>query len=305
MLDLPPERLDAALERLETTDRALLELSLKREVADVALAELMRLDATQVGRLRDSALERLAAELGVEPDDELAALLVDRWRSHAAPRLGAEGPPKGQPAAEEQVAEEPLAEEPVAGEAEGEDEAAVQEATEPEQAEVERPEDHGEKSSRRAAILLVLIVALLGVALGTTVALLRDDDGQNAQVEQPAAPSEPPQPRALRLRPLSGAKGASGSVRIAGQGRNARLVLRVRGLPRSAGGYASWLYDSVTDAVPVGRLDGRDGTFQAKLPAEPGEYRFIDVSREPRDGNPNHSGASVLRAPIAPLLPKR
>ncbi len=301
MLALPPERLDAALERLETTDRALLELSLKREVADAALAELMRLDATQVGRLRESALVRLAGELGVEPDDELAALLVDRRRSRSAPRLGEVEPPPEEPAAEE-----PAADEPIASEAQADDEPAVQEAVEPEQAEVERPGDHEQKSSRRGAIFLVAIVALLGIGVGIAVALLTGDDEETAQVEQPQPPPpEPPESREAPFRALSGAKGASGSARIVGEGREARLVLRVKGLPRAAGGYESWLYDSVTDAVPVGRLDGRDGTFQAKLPAEPGEYRFVDVSREPRDGNPNHSGASVLRAPMAPLLPKR
>ncbi len=39
--------------------------------------------------------------------------------------------------------------------------------------------------------------------------------------------------------------------------------------------------------------------MSARLPANFRRYRFIDVSREPADGNPNHSGQSVLRVPVA------
>ena len=43
------------------------------------------------------------------------------------------------------------------------------------------------------------------------------------------------------------------------------------------------------------------GTFRvsARLPEGYRRYRFIDVSREPADGNRNHSGQSVLRVPTA------
>jgi hypothetical protein len=44
------------------------------------------------------------------------------------------------------------------------------------------------------------------------------------------------------------------------------------------------------------------GALTAKLPADARKYRFVDISREPADGNPNHSGASVVRVPLAPLL---
>ena len=39
------------------------------------------------------------------------------------------------------------------------------------------------------------------------------------------------------------------------------------------------------------------GSFalRTRLPRDPARYRYIDISREPLDGNRNHSGASVLR----------
>ena len=39
-----------------------------------------------------------------------------------------------------------------------------------------------------------------------------------------------------------------------------------------------------------------------RLPADPSNYKFIDVSREPIDDNPNHSGASLMRVPVPDLL---
>jgi hypothetical protein len=40
-----------------------------------------------------------------------------------------------------------------------------------------------------------------------------------------------------------------------------------------------------------------------RLPAQASRYRSIDVSFEPSDGNPNHSGQSVLRVPLSKLSP--
>ena len=44
-----------------------------------------------------------------------------------------------------------------------------------------------------------------------------------------------------------------------------------------------------------------DATVSAKLAAAPAGYRYLDVSLEPADGNPNHSGQSVLRVPLRSL----
>ena len=34
-------------------------------------------------------------------------------------------------------------------------------------------------------------------------------------------------------------------------------------------------------------------------PVDPRDFQFLDVSREPGDGDPSHSGHSVLRGPAA------
>ena len=93
---------------------------------------------------------------------------------------------------------------------------------------------------------------------------------------------------------------ATGSARI----ERGRLVMAVKGLPDPAsGGYVVWLYNSVADARALAAA--RRGSFdvRARLPEGFRRYRFIDVSREPPDGNSAHSGQSVIRMAVSGLTP--
>ena len=78
-------------------------------------------------------------------------------------------------------------------------------------------------------------------------------------------------------------------------------MLSLRDLPPREEAYAVWLYNDLTDAVLVDRVVGGSLDVDKPLPADPSGYKFIDVSREPIDDNPNHSGASLMRVPIAEL----
>jgi len=110
---------------------------------------------------------------------------------------------------------------------------------------------------------------------------------------------------AVPLEPVTTAVTASGSARLVGGGRGARLRVRVRGLPPLEGAYAIWLFNTAGDAVGVARVVRGSFALEARLPVDPARYRYVDVSREPLDGNANHSGASVLRVPVARLLAAR
>ena len=69
-----------ALGRLDPESRALLDLSLRRGMADHDIAGVLRVEPSEVGRRRLQALERLAADLGLdgrEQRDELFATLPD------------------------------------------------------------------------------------------------------------------------------------------------------------------------------------------------------------------------------------
>jgi DNA-directed RNA polymerase specialized sigma24 family protein len=81
------KELGTALGRLDPETRALLDLSLRRGMPDDEIARVLRVDAQEVGRRRDGALERLADDLrldGREQRDELFATLPDlppwRWQ---------------------------------------------------------------------------------------------------------------------------------------------------------------------------------------------------------------------------------
>jgi DNA-directed RNA polymerase specialized sigma24 family protein len=63
-----------ALAALDPEARALLDLSLRRGLEDEDIASVLRVDEPEVERRRDAALERLAADLGLDGRDELDEL---------------------------------------------------------------------------------------------------------------------------------------------------------------------------------------------------------------------------------------
>jgi len=80
--------------------------------------------------------------------------------------------------------------------------------------------------------------------------------------------------------------------------------VRVSGAEPTPEGYVEelWLMNSATDLVSLGTFRvGADGTADATFTtaAAPSAFVYVDTSREPEDGNPAHSGDSVLRS--APL----
>lgn len=249
-----PELLETALERLDSVNRALLELWLRQGVKDPELAELMRIDEDEVRRRRDTALDEVADDLGIDQREQLVAALLDHWR----------GPGK------------------------------ASRTTEPAKAD-ERP-------SRRGTVIAILVVALLGIATGTLVALItKESDEQTAgppgrdDVDEPPEPTRPP----VALEALPGARRATGEARIRRDGDRARLVMDLKGL--ADGTYQAWLYDSTSRARPIVRFRHDTTHLDVTVPVDPTHYRSLDVSRE-QDSNPNHSGASLLRAPIERLV---
>ena len=61
------------------------------------------------------------------------------------------------------------------------------------------------------------------------------------------------------------------------------------------GHYEVWLYNSVLDSRPLGRLATGGHRASYRLPADASRYRWIDISFQPL-GVVNHSGASELQA---------
>jgi len=123
----------------------------------------------------------------------------------------------------------------------------------------------------------------------------------------------------IPLRPLSGSASASAQAVaiVAQRGKEQDVIVQAKLPPTKQGqAYEVWLYNSRTNAVPVGaQVTDQNGNYQGagKLPAPLSSYRFIDVSlqaipapacqRSPtclRD-SAKHSGNSVLRGSIASM----
>ena len=255
------DSLDDQVRELDAPSRALLELSLLRGVADEELAGLLGVGEERVRERRDAVFH----ELGAESEDERASVAA-ALRGEAPGLEGATA--EGEPPLGPLPAEEP-------------------------------------RSGRRLRTALIGGLAI-AVVVAVALALADDDGGPVRPAPAPRAEPSPPdsaeaagRPPGAELSPL-GRGPWRGSAQLVGRPGERRLRLVVRGLPDlSSGGYVVWLYDSLSEVQPVTGV--RRGSFAVEepLPRSAERYRFLDISREPADGNPNHSGESVLRVPLA------
>ena len=66
-------------------------------------------------------------------------------------------------------------------------------------------------------------------------------------------------------------------------------------LPPSSNAYEVWLFGNDGRMVSLGTLSNGTGTFTVPNGISTDEYRTVDVSDEPPNGNPAHSGISLVR----------
>jgi anti-sigma-K factor RskA len=132
------------------------------------------------------------------------------------------------------------------------------------------------------------------VAAAGAIVLLAVGIGLGAWIDRDPAPSAQ-----LALRPVGDLDpSASGKVSLVSDGVN----VRVSGLRPTAGNqfYELWLLGADKRLVGLGsfRVDANGAaTLRLPLPVDPKMFTYFDLSLEPADGNPGHSGVSVLRGP--------
>ena len=141
---------------------------------------------------------------------------------------------------------------------------------------------------RRRPLLLVAAATVAGAVIGAgAVAVLRDGGTQTPGASPVAA---------VDLDPLAD-NDASGRASVIERPDGTRVLqVQLRAGELDDEYYEVWLIDeAVQDMVPVGVA--RSGTVTFELPdgLDLGRFPIVDVSVEPLDGNPTHSGVSVAR----------
>lgn len=102
------------------------------------------------------------------------------------------------------------------------------------------------------------------------------------------------------LAPLPGWT-VSGQAKVEKESDGTRLLVLALDKGVRDGGYREvWLIDrSVTRLVSLGILQGSTGTFTIPPGLDLADYPVVDVSEEAFDGNPAHSGDSIIRGTLA------
>jgi hypothetical protein len=132
--------------------------------------------------------------------------------------------------------------------------------------------------------LIAVAAAVAGAAIGAgAVAVLQGDDDGSAVA-------------AAELDPLQDAD-ASGSARVVERADGTRVLeVQLEAPALDDAYYEVWLLKpDVSGLVPVGTTQAGTSQFEIPPGLDLGQYPVVDVSVEPLDGDPAHSGDSVVR----------
>mgnify|MGYP001812170031 CR=1 FL=1 len=145
----------------------------------------------------------------------------------------------------------------------------------------------------RGVVAGLLVVTIITVAIVLAVSQFTADDG-SAGSDSAAAPVDT---AALVLSGRAGDPGSGSAVVDEDV-----IRLSVEGLDPTRAGehYALWLANSDDDLLPLAAFragESGEAEVSVPLPGAPADYRRLEISREPDDGDPTRSGPVVLSAP--------
>lgn len=140
--------------------------------------------------------------------------------------------------------------------------------------------------ARRRARWLGLAAAAAVVVIAATAALALNRDGDDSRVVS-----------AVDLERLAGS--GSGRAELVDADGTLQIRLETDELDAGDGYLELWLIDpSVTRLVSLGPLRP-DGVYDVPAGVDPAEFPIVDISVEPVDGDPTHSGDSLLRGELS------
>ena len=159
-------------------------------------------------------------------------------------------------------------------------------------AEEARPARQRRRLVLRPVAAALASIALLAAGIGAGVLLSNDDEGSgDGDLER------------VQLAPVVSAAGNAGGVAELRPEAGGRATVELRGLKPSGDRdfYELWLLGDDGELVSLGSVrvpESGDATLDVELPVDPTQFRYLDLSREPDDGDPGHSTVSILRGPV-------
>jgi len=146
------------------------------------------------------------------------------------------------------------------------------------------------KKSRRSSVLLGVAAGIVGLVVGVGITVA----AESTTTTKPTVVASVP------LQPKSVADAQGTAVISYNKGKPPVVTISVRNLPQAHGYYEVWLMNAAPlRFVALGPLNANQrGVFQlpAGLPVR--DYGYIDISLQPYNGSPVHSGNSVARGAL-------
>jgi hypothetical protein len=309
--------LEHALKAIDPVARAMLDLSIRRRLPDSSIADLAQMPPDELVRWRGEVLDQLGSQIGLTGPDARDQVRVRLEAIDPSAWVGTGQASAPAPAKPEKPVKPPKPPKPPK---------APKPAKAPKQAKAPKPKVERQRPSRRLLgllallVVVVIIVAAISLAgddepepaapLPTTTTQPTSTDSSTTTTEEPPTTSTttptPPTTAPVELAPLPGMPDrGSATATVSGSGEERTVEVQLKGMPAPGGGsgvYALWLYNTLIGAQPLGTTDSGSGTITARLPADAADFRFLDLSRESEPGDRVHSGISIRRAELAPLL---
>jgi len=143
---------------------------------------------------------------------------------------------------------------------------------------------------RRRPVLLVAASVVIGAVVGAGAVAVLSDSGDGDGVEAVET---------IALDPLDD-NDASGRAEVVVRADGSRaLEVQLTAPALEEGYYEVWLIEpSIVDMVPLGIARSGTQTFELPADLDLSEFPVVDVSVEPLDGDPLHSGVSVARGQL-------
>ena len=161
------------------------------------------------------------------------------------------------------------------------------------------PAEEARPARRRPRLVLrpvaaaLASIALFAVGIGAGFLLSNDgDDGAGGgELER------------VQLAPVVSAAENAGGVAELRPEAGGRATVELSGLRPSGDQdfYELWLLGDDGELVSLGSVrvpESGNATLDVDLPVDPKQFRYLDLSREPDDGDPSHSTVSILRGPV-------